>query len=511
MKLSGFFIKASISFVLILTVLSFFIYFANKYYHSNQIHLAERKLNSVSFLISNNLDSKKTITNVLNGFASYKGSIDSAEFSNLAKHIFKESGGGILCIQWAPDAVIKYIYPIQGNEKAIGLKLLEYEKTKDDTRNSIKTRKPHLNGPIPLIQGGVGIVYRVPVFALRNVDNSNKSDFIGFAAVVLKLDDFLKACGLFESDKNSVAIKFEPAAKEKKFFKNEVFFGKKEVFLNENFSKTLSVTNGKWIIGVKVENFIFTPRILFFLFLVRFIVSFSIAYLIYKNLKNQSLIRLKNEELTQKNIQIEKEIKEKMLLMNEIHHRVKNNFQLVSSLARLQSYELNDPKSIEAFQEFSNRVSTIALTHEQLLYKSESTNLIEIKSYVTTLIKNLTTKNDLKNIEFKLKLSEKKLALKELILLGIIINELISNSFKYAFKEQGNGEINLKIKKAGTGFELIYLDNGIGFDENILEKDSESFGIDLIKSISEQLDGELKIVIENGFHGFQLNFKSAEA
>lgn len=511
MKLSGSFIKASISFVLILTVLSFFIYFSNKYYHTNQTHLAERKLNRVSFLLSNNLDSKKTIVNVLSGFVSYKGSIDSSEFSNLAKHIFKESNANIYCIQWAPNAVIKYVYPLEGNEKAIGLKLLEYQTTKDDTQNSIITRKPHLNGPIPLIQGDVGIVYRVPVFGLKSDNTSKKSDFIGFAAVVLKLDDFLKECGLFEVDKKSVAIKFEPAAKEKKFFKNEVFYGKKELFQNENLSKTLSVTNGKWIIGVKVENFFFTPRILFLTLMVRFIVSFVIAYLIYKNLKNQSLIRLKNAELTQKNSEIEKQIKEKMLLMNEIHHRVKNNFQLVSSLARLQSYELNDPKSIEAFQEFSNRVSTIALTHEQLLYKSENNNLIEIKGYVSTLIKNLTNKNDLKNIKFELKLSQKKLALKELILLGIIVNELISNSFKYAFKEQQEGEINLKIKKVEDGFELIYLDNGIGFDENILEKESESFGIDLIKSISEQLDGKLKVIVENGFHGFHLNFKSGKA
>lgn len=496
---------ALVSFTLLSLLFSGLIYLSYNNYQNRQKQSAERKLKRITQQLTSNLESKIQIVNLLAGYASYNGKIDSVEFVNIARHVFKENKDNIKCLQWAPDAVISNIYPLEGNEAALGLHLLEYKTTKTDTRNSLDSRKGHLNGPIPLVQGGLGLVYRVPVFSVQNTRKNAESPFLGFAAIVLNLDDFLRESGLSDIEQKNIGIKFIHDVKEKQFFKDDVFFGDSQIFKEDHATETLSLFSEKWELGVKIDYSLLPTPIWFFMFFGAIALSALIAYLLYRNSTQLRLILQKNKQLSIKNIQIEKQVKEKSLLMDEIHHRVKNNFQLVSSLARLQSYELEDPKSIEALQEFSNRVSALALSHEQLIYSDGEKNQVNMRSYITTLIDNLTSRNELKNIKLDLSVSNKQLPLKEMILLGIIINELITNSLKYAFQKTDHGLIRITLHK-NESVELSYLDNGIGFNSGILEKEQESFGIELIKNISEQLDGKLSVQQANGLQGFKLVF-----
>lgn len=504
--LKPFFI-ACLSFVLLLMAATSSIYLAYHSYAVNQEKAAEGRLNSIVQIISANLESKKQLANVLAGFVSYNGSIDSAEFVNFARHVIDQEEGKILSLQWAPKGIIEFLYPLEGNQEAKGLKLFEYETTRDDVHRSLVTRKPHINGPIPLVQGGTGFVYRVPVFSMDSLDKNGLDAFLGFAAVVVRLNEFLYESGIHLSDTARIALKFTEGAKERKYYKNDVFFGNKELFYGNAILDTLNVAGGKWIIGMPSEKSIRNKKSFILLLSFAFVVCAAISLFIYNYMRNVLLIKQKNKLLIDKNAEIGKQIKEKKLLINEIHHRVKNNFQLVSSLARLQSYELKDPKSIEALQEFSSRVSSLALTHEQLLKKEDPGNTSSIRDYITSLTENLIDKTNVGKVVIELDVTDKELPMKEVILIGIAINELVTNSLKYAFPKHEKGLIRITLQEKEDYFELLYTDNGIGMDEHVLENKRESFGIDLIRTIAEQLDGRITYFSEGSHSGFRILFK----
>jgi two-component sensor histidine kinase len=501
------YIFASISFVGLLVLSLFMIYLAHNSISVSRKKVAESKLNTVSQLISNSFESKIQLGNVLAGFVSYKGEISEEEFKTFSKYIISETNAKILSIQWAPKGIIRFIYPFEGNEKAKDLKLFEFETTKNATLTSLNTKKPHINGPIPLVQGGTGVIYRVPVYSIDSLDSKGENLFLGFTAVVIDWKTIVKECDLDKFDQEQIAIKLVETVKEKDYFENGVFFGNRNLDFNDILTDTLKISGNKWILGIQPKHNKFDNLgIALFIFLA-IMFCLIISFFIFRNSQNIELIKKKNNLLTEKNSEIQKEIKEKMLLLNEIHHRVKNNFQLVSSLARLQSYELNEPKSIEVMQEFSNRVSSLALTHEQLLNNSDSSNKTSIKSYIHSLCENLIDKNNYKHIKVEYDVIEEHLPIKYVILLGIILNELITNSFKYAFTNRDKGVIHISLKKDGKFFELMYTDDGIGMENNILNTKKDSFGIDLINSISEQIDGQIEQINATQKSGFKIKFE----
>lgn len=497
---------AFLGFVILLMTSSSLIYLANHSNVINQEKIAEERLNSITQLIAARLESKKQLANVLAGFVSYKGSIDSVEFENFARHLVDQQEGRILSLQWAPKGIIHFLYPLENNREAKGLKLMEYKTTRDDTRESLITRKPHVNGPIPLVQGGTGIVYRVPVFSLDSLDENGKDAFLGFAAVVLRLNEFLQESGLKLSDTSTIALKFASDAKEKKYSDNDVFFGNRQLFQEATLQDTMYISSGKWIVATKVQN-LWGKSSLILLLCLAFLLSLIASYFVYNYVGNIFLLKHKNRLLLDKNVEIGKQVKEKMLLINEIHHRVKNNFQLVSSLARLQSYELKDPKSVEALQEFSNRVSSLALTHEQLLKKGDQKNETSIKEYISSLCENLIDKTESPKISIELHVEDRDLPIKEVILIGIIINELVTNSIKYAFTDRDEGKVFISFREKDGFLEFDYSDNGVGMETNVLDNQRESFGIDLIKSITEQLEGKITYYSLEERSGFQIRFK----
>ena len=195
----------------------------------------------------------------------------------------------------------------------------------------------------------------------------------------------------------------------------------------------------------------------------------------------------------------------------EIHHRIKNNLQVISSLLDLQADKFNDPKVIEAFRESQNRVISMALIHEEL-YKEEGTDTLNFSEYLKMLAENLfhTYRLSSKNILLCMDLEENSFFdMDTAIPLGIIVNELISNSLKHAFSGRDKGEILIKLRREenresinsseesknegcckSTSFTLTVLDNGVGIPENLEIEDLDSLGLQLVVSLVDQLDGE---------------------
>ena len=195
---------------------------------------------------------------------------------------------------------------------------------------------------------------------------------------------------------------------------------------------------------------------------------------------------------------------EKEFLLKEIHHRVKNNLQIISSLLNLQADNIEDAVTKEKYTESIGRIKSMAIIHE-LLYRSKNLSTIEIKEYLNELVSYITNTYSVnKNItvNLKVKVEQKFIELDKAIPCGIIINELLSNAFKYAFKGKKKGIINIFFKETEQQYSLVVSDNGVGFTNSGNVKNVDTLGLQLVNSLVGQLGGNLKTETKKGtlFH-----------
>lgn len=202
-------------------------------------------------------------------------------------------------------------------------------------------------------------------------------------------------------------------------------------------------------------------------------------------------------------------LKEKEILLKEVHHRVKNNLQLISSILNLQSSYVNDENTINILKECQNRIKSMAFIHESL-YQNKNFTKIKFSEYIINLSKNLVQSYKLNNnlIDIKLEIDEVFLNLDESIPCGLIINELVSNALKYAFTNKEQGEIEIKVKNKADKLYLSVADNGKGLPSGFSIENTQTLGLQLVNSLSEQLDAELKLSSnpEQGTR-FEIEFK----
>lgn len=221
-----------------------------------------------------------------------------------------------------------------------------------------------------------------------------------------------------------------------------------------------------------------------------------ISILLYNSLKAK---RKSQQLLLEKNTQISKALADKELLLKEIHHRVKNNLQVVSSLLGLQSEYIKDESALSAINEGRNRVRSMSLIHQNL-YKEHSLKGISMKSYLEKLISGLFETYNINEDKIKLSLTIQDLELDvdTVVPLGLITNELVSNALKHAFKIKKEGTVSVSLQEKGEVLELIVHDNGDGLSNQDIDEDIESFGYQMIFAFKEKLNAELDI---NGNHG----------
>lgn len=190
---------------------------------------------------------------------------------------------------------------------------------------------------------------------------------------------------------------------------------------------------------------------------------------------------------------IKSSLEEKDILLREIHHRVKNNMQIISSLMNLQIKYENSPEAINILKESQGRVKSMAMVHEKL-YKSKSFSMINFKDYLTRLVSDILYTYDLiSHIDWKLDMDEIKITMDLAIPLGLIIHEIVSNSAKYAFKKDENGRIDISMKMVDDRFFLRVADNGVGIPEDIEWGKTDTLGLHLIDALVKQIDGVIKL------------------
>ncbi len=197
---------------------------------------------------------------------------------------------------------------------------------------------------------------------------------------------------------------------------------------------------------------------------------------------------------------LKKSLAEKDVLLREVHHRVKNNMQIISSILRMQGRTIEDPRLKEILQESQNRIHSMALIHENL-YSNESLANIKFANYVQSLSGNIarTYANQQQKVKFDFKIDDAYLPIDTAIPCGLIINELISNSFKYAFEGREKGTIGIYYNKLEDGKQrLTVFDDGIGISDSLDITKTRSLGMKIIHKLVKQLDGELETDFNKG-------------
>ncbi len=205
-------------------------------------------------------------------------------------------------------------------------------------------------------------------------------------------------------------------------------------------------------------------------------------------------------------LKAKKDYEQITFLVSEIHHRVKNNLQVIASLLHLQSRTLKDKEVAEFVKETKNRISMIATVHE-MLYKTKTFAAINFKEYMKNIIAKEITYSDLnKRIKLELEIEDVMLAIDDAIPISILLHELISNSMKHAFPGDRKGIIRIIFQQLDKeNYQLIYQDNGVGLPEHIDFYTTNSFGLQLIRMLANQIEGKVTLK-QNGWTTFSIVF-----
>lgn len=293
-----------------------------------------------------------------------------------------------------------------------------------------------------------------------------------------------------------------------KKFSDSVFNGEKSKQINslqiqfdtEKKDKDIQLLTQK---GKLQETRIANDTIMRYVFIGSLLVLILFAALLYnrsrlKTNANKNL-EIKRQQIDAQNEQLKKLLAEKEWLLKEIHHRVKNNLQIVISLLNTQSAYLENEDALMAIRNSQHRMYAMSLIHQKL-YQSDNLSMIDMSWYIyelITYIKECYASE--KNINFNVDTEKVFLDVAQAVPLGLIVNEAINNTVKYAFPKDAKGEVNVSFKNTEKDFyQLIISDNGIGLPDDFDIDETESLGMNLMRGLADQLDGTFSLENKNG-------------
>ena len=385
------------------------------------------------------------------------------------------------------DGVIRLIEPYEGNQEAIGLDILELDYRRDDWLEMKRDSSINMTPWTNLVQAGSAFLIDAPVYY------NNK--FQGSLTVGMDFsddfDDIMAGRDMF-----NVVIRDE---NDRVFYE----YSKNNSMGDEQFTSTqklnfISGSSNKWTLTLSLDEEYYSSGILasgqlslFFRMLIALLFGSAIYFMLSAYRANK------------RNVEA---LKEKEVLISEIHHRVKNNLAVISSLIDLQRLETDDEYVIDILQKTQNRIHSIAGVHE-LLYNSDDLSSIPFRQYLSNLInRHLDVYvEDKKKIDINIDSSVETLSINQALPLGVLISELVTNSFKHAFKDRSEGEILLKVTSDKENVHVLYSDNGPGFNKDDFEK-GKGLGITIIKALIGQLHADYVLKSEEGFN-LKFSFK----
>lgn len=360
-----------------------------------------------------------------------------------------------------------------------------------------------LFAPINLREGWAGFPFN---FSVRN----DKGEILGYMAPVLNVKYLLDYT--YKGGHDSLFVHRFSFGDNIEFDREEVYDGTQKYSkkIDPEYYKNFNVKESNYIytdlnlyglklrIGsaykhpIKSERYLAIFTYIWFSLVCAF--SFLTLFQYHKNSQLNSLLESANKVVADKNLQLESNLSKIQILIKEIHHRVKNNMQIISSLLNMQR---NDPKNeglADAFDESKRRIQSMALVHQKL-YETEDLSHIKAKEYIEQLVDSVENTLTEINMAHQKKIdvsSELIFNIDTMIPLGLILNELITNSYKYAFEKQKENLISISLTQNESVYELIYSDNGKGIPDEIDFQNSGTLGLELIQILTGQLEGKIE-------------------
>lgn len=271
---------------------------------------------------------------------------------------------------------------------------------------------------------------------------------------------------------------------------NKVAVYKQQMQYNYQKQKALGQKEGEKLLAIvhkkREQQYLITAIVSVFL-----IIFFILSIVLFNKWK---LTKKQKQIIESQNDSFSKKYLEKEYMVKEMHHRVKNNLQIVCSLLRFQANKFDDEDILQAFQASQNRILSMSLVHEQLYSTSENLMKVEADKHLSKLLTSIIEEYSISvKITLECKIEKNKLGLKTLIPLSLVINEIVSNSMKHAFEGMKSGTIIIQLSKiADKRYRLMIGDDGIGIASRLGLKKPSGLGMELIEVFTEQLDGELQ-------------------
>jgi two-component sensor histidine kinase/sensor domain CHASE-containing protein len=386
-------------------------------------------------------------------------------------------------VEWIDSTgVIRRVEPEAGNEEAVGLDILQLDYRRDDWLRMKADSTTNFTSWTPLVQGGGAFLVDTPLYYGGAFHGSITAgmDF------TQSFNEIMTGREMFNVEiRDDTGYPFyiyqnEPAAA-----------GLRDISFEGSITIDAS-TPRTWEITI-MPNRQFaevTSQPILANIATRTVFAFLFAVLVYFMLVSYRASAINKKSL-----------REKEVLISEIHHRVKNNLAVISGMIEIQlsDTDANDSRTIEVLRKTQGRINSIAGVHE-LLYDTDRFDEIPLRSYIKTMIDHL---NDMyrgsgEEIHFELDTADEVLNINQAIPLGLLLNELITNSFKHAFKKVKEGKVSVTIRKTRGKVEVMFSNNGPGFDPGLIQK-SEGIGFTLVRTLLSQLDAEYHVDMKDGF------------
>lgn len=307
--------------------------------------------------------------------------------------------------------------------------------------------------------------------------------------------DFPKAMTSLEK----AAVLYKAANLEDEDFVSTVSLRLNVLYDTEKKNKDIIILKNKALLQqneLKTATFLRNSMITFVILL---LVILGLLYKSFKfKKKTNRVLQVQQEEINKQNTILQNMLVEKEWLMREIHHRTKNNLHMVVGLLNSQSAYLDNEKALSAIRNSQHRIQSISLIHQKL-YGTENIATINMPNYIKELVSYLRESFLLgQRIRFEVKVDPIELHVSQAVPLGLIINEAVTNSIKYAFPDDIKGFINVSLQASDDKYLLTISDNGIGIDIDFNKVKPGSFGMSLIKGLTDDLEGKFSLENNNG-------------
>lgn len=450
--------------------------------------------------IANNIEQsiaeKSYLAKSLASYVRYNPQLNQDAFRDFAKEVYAMADREVLSVQLVKDSFITYNYPDSANKMTEGINILKLKEDRVLVEKAIKKREPMLIGPRMLLQNVQGMVYRVPIFL--NDSANAKESFWGFSSIVMDLEQIVDRTIL-----DSI-LPFALWSQNQSMTQKGYFYGNSKSINKNAIEEIIKLPTDTWKFYLSYEEDVARiDRIKDYARFIILIISLLFGFIMFQ--LHQSVLKVLklNQLLKNKNKKIGIQLREKAVLIKEFHHRIKNHFQMISSLNNVLYAQEGSKAVKKVVEDMNHRLGSLAQAYDQISDKEDGKNNLRV--YITDFVNNLLIGVKPK-VEVQFEIEDIELYIKRTIYIGVVINELITNSLKHAFESQSQRKVNICVKHIDDSYRMTYLDNGSGLPENIFEKHGESTGIQLIQMFAAQLGGEVRQISKDGMSGYEIDF-----